>query len=124
MLSKAYGADDYYDDDDDAGWWQILNADTFQYDPKLAKMFEVDIEKYPKNYRPGTHVGKCLPRSPRKRVCRSAHRSLWEAVTSNAAPSAEEMPKEEWRQSVWGRPVCVSVIHPSRFAIRRGRTMC
>jgi xylulokinase len=58
MLSKAYGADDYYDDDDDAGWWQILNADTFQYDPKLAKMFEVDIEKYPKNYRPGTRIGE------------------------------------------------------------------
>ena len=52
MLSKAYGADDYYDDDDDAGWWQILNADTFQYDPKLAKMFEVEIQKISKNYRP------------------------------------------------------------------------
>jgi xylulokinase len=58
LLSKAYGADDYCEDLDDAGWWQITNADTFEYDPKLAKIFEVDIAKYPKNYRPGTPVGK------------------------------------------------------------------
>lgn len=57
MLLKAYGADDWYDDRDDAGWWQILNADTFEYDPKLAEIFEVDIAKYPKNYPAGTKVG-------------------------------------------------------------------
>ncbi len=62
MLIKAYGADtDYYDDDDDAGWWQIVNADTIEYVPKLAKIFEVDVEKYPKNYRPGTRVGEVSP---------------------------------------------------------------
>lgn len=59
MLIEAYGAkDDYYDDDDDAGWWQIVNADTIEYDPRLAEIFGVDIEKYPTNYRPGTVVGK------------------------------------------------------------------
>jgi xylulokinase len=61
MLIKAYGADNYYDDDDDAGWWQIVNADTIEYDPRLAQVFEVDIEKYPKNYRPGTQIGVVPP---------------------------------------------------------------
>jgi len=61
MLIKAYGADNYYDDDDDAGWWQIVNADTIEYDTRLAQMFEVDIEKYPKNYRPGTQIGVVPP---------------------------------------------------------------
>lgn len=60
MLIRAYGADgnEYYDDDDDAGWWQIVNADTIEYVPRLAEIFEVDVEKYPNNYRPGTKVGE------------------------------------------------------------------
>jgi xylulokinase len=58
LLIKAFGADGYYDDNTDAGWWQICNADTFEYVPKLAKIFEVDIEKYPQNYKPTTKVGE------------------------------------------------------------------
>lgn len=58
MLVRAYGADDWYDDDSDAGWWQIVNADTFEYDSNLAEIFEVDVDKYPTNYRPGTKVGE------------------------------------------------------------------
>ncbi|MDN5312357.1 MAG: hypothetical protein PWQ68_1330 [Thermoanaerobacteraceae bacterium] len=58
LLIKAFGADDYYDDNTDAGWWQIVDADTFEYVPKLAKIFEVDIDKYPKNYPPATRVGE------------------------------------------------------------------
>jgi xylulokinase len=58
MLIKAFGADDYYGTRDDAGWWQIVDADTFEYVPELAEIFEVDLEKYPKNYPAGTPVGK------------------------------------------------------------------
>jgi xylulokinase len=61
LLIKAFGADDWYDDDTDANWWQICDADTFEYVPKLAEVFEVDIEKYPKNYKPGTRVGEVTP---------------------------------------------------------------
>jgi xylulokinase len=41
LLIKAFGADDWYDDDTDANWWQICDADTFEYVPKLAEIFEV-----------------------------------------------------------------------------------
>jgi len=58
LLIKAFGADDYYDDDTDAGWWQIVDADTFEYNTKIAEIFEVDVEKYPDNYKPTTVVGK------------------------------------------------------------------
>ena len=59
MLIKAYGANgDYYDDRDDTGWWQIANADSFQYMPDLAEVFEVDTEKYPNIYDAGTRVGE------------------------------------------------------------------
>ena len=61
LLIKALGADGWYDDDTDAGWWQICDADTFEYVPKLAEVFEVDIEKYPKNYKPTTKVGEVTP---------------------------------------------------------------
>jgi xylulokinase len=58
MLIKAYGADGWYDDRDDFGWWQIGDADTFEYQPMLADIFEVDVEKYPKIYDAGTVVGE------------------------------------------------------------------
>jgi xylulokinase len=58
LLIKAFTYDsEWYDDDTDANWWQICNADTFEYDPRLAEIFEVDIAKYPKNYKPATRVG-------------------------------------------------------------------
>ncbi|WP_036923611.1 FGGY-family carbohydrate kinase [Propionicicella superfundia] len=62
MLLRAYGAkDDWYDDNTDAGWWQIANADTFEYDERIAEIFGVDVAKYPNNYRPGTQVGTVTP---------------------------------------------------------------
>ena len=61
LLIKAMGADGWYDDIDDANWWQICNADTFEYDEKMAEVFDVDIDKYPDNYKPGTQVGTVTP---------------------------------------------------------------
>lgn len=61
LLVKAFGGEDYYGDLPDAGWWQIVNADTFEYEPELAEIFEVDLEKYPRNVDPGTVVGKVTP---------------------------------------------------------------
>jgi xylulokinase len=59
LLIRALGArDDWYDDEADANWWQICNADTFEYDPKLAEVFEVDIDKYPTNYKSCVQVGQ------------------------------------------------------------------
>jgi xylulokinase len=58
LLIKAFTNDpEWYDDDTDANWWQICDADTFEYLPKLAEVFEVDVNKYPKNYKPSTRVG-------------------------------------------------------------------
>jgi xylulokinase len=59
LLIKAFTNDpEWYDDDTDANWWQICDADTFEYLPKLCEVFDVDINKYPKNYKPGTKVGE------------------------------------------------------------------
>ena len=59
LLTHAFGAtDDWLDDDTDANWWQICDADTFKYVPKLAEVFDVDIDKYPTNLRPSTPLGK------------------------------------------------------------------
>ena len=59
LLIKAFTNDpEWYDDDTDANWWQICDADTFEYLPKLAEVFDVDINKYPKNYKPTTKVGE------------------------------------------------------------------
>ena len=59
LLIRALGArDDWYDDYADANWWQICNADTFEYDPFLAEVFDVDINKYPKNYKSCVQVGQ------------------------------------------------------------------
>ncbi len=59
MLLRAYGAQgEWFDDETDAGWWQICDADTFAYDERLAEIFQVDVNKYPNNYTPGTKVGE------------------------------------------------------------------
>ena len=58
MLTKAFGADDWYDEESDANWWLVTNGDTFQYDPELCDIFGMDIDKYPKNLKPGTPIGK------------------------------------------------------------------
>ncbi|PNH78929.1 FGGY-family carbohydrate kinase [Arthrobacter sp. AFG20] len=58
LVMNAYGAEGYIDNTDDAGWWQIVNADTFEYDAKLAKIFGVDVEKYSTSVPSGSHVGK------------------------------------------------------------------
>jgi xylulokinase len=57
LVMEAYGAEGYIDDTDDAGWWQIVDADTFEYNDKLAKIFGVDVEKYSKNVPSGTLAG-------------------------------------------------------------------
>lgn len=57
LVMNAYGADGYVDDTDDAGWWQIVDADTFAYDEKLADVFGVDVGKYSRNVPSGTVAG-------------------------------------------------------------------
>ncbi|MEG0751671.1 MAG: FGGY family carbohydrate kinase [Oscillospiraceae bacterium] len=61
MLTKAFGADDWLDDDTDANWWQICDADTFKYLPKMCDVFDVDINKYPTNLKPTTAIGGITP---------------------------------------------------------------
>lgn len=61
MLVKAFGGDDYLGDLADANWWQIVNLDTFEYDPELAKLFGVDLSMFPKNVDPGTVAGHVTP---------------------------------------------------------------
>ncbi|MBC3190324.1 xylulose kinase [Pseudonocardia sp. C8] len=58
LVMEAFGAEGYVDDTDDAGWWQIVDADTFEYDHELAKVFGVDAEKYSRNVPSGTNIGK------------------------------------------------------------------
>ena len=58
MLAKAFGADDWYDEESDANWWLVTNCDTFEYDPVLCDIFGMDIDKYPKNMKPGTKIGE------------------------------------------------------------------
>ncbi|SCP98404.1 FGGY-family carbohydrate kinase [Anaerobium acetethylicum] len=58
LVMNAYGADGFIDDKEDIGWWGIINGTTFEYEKKLADMFEVDIDKYAKNERSGKVVGE------------------------------------------------------------------
>jgi len=57
MLAKAFGADDWYDEDSDANWWLVTKCDTFEFDPELCDIFGMDIDKYPRNMKPGTPIG-------------------------------------------------------------------
>mgnify|MGYP000877812207 CR=1 FL=1 len=62
MLLRAYGVtEDWCDDDTDANWWQICDADTFEYRADIAEMFGVDVNKYPTNYKPATKMGEITP---------------------------------------------------------------
>lgn len=58
MLTHAFGADDWYDEEDDANWWLVTNCDTFLYDKELCDIFGMDIDKYPRNMKAGTPIGK------------------------------------------------------------------
>ncbi len=57
MLAYAFGADDWYDEEDDANWWLVTNCDTFEFDQELCDIFEMDINKYPRNMKAGTPIG-------------------------------------------------------------------
>ena len=57
MLAKAFGADDWYDEESDANWWLVTKCDTFEFDPELCEIFGMDIDKYPRNMKPGTPIG-------------------------------------------------------------------
>ncbi|MGI6150444.1 MAG: FGGY-family carbohydrate kinase [Christensenellales bacterium] len=57
MLAKAFGADDWYDEESDANWWLVTKCDTFEFDPELCDIFGMDIDKYPRNMKPGTPIG-------------------------------------------------------------------
>ncbi len=61
MLAHAFGADDWYDEESDANWWLVTNGDTFEYDPELCGIFGMDIDKYPRNMKPGTPIGAITP---------------------------------------------------------------
>jgi xylulokinase len=62
MLLRAYGVGgDWCDDDTDANWWQICDADSFEYRADIAEMFGVDVAKYPTNYKPATKMGEVTP---------------------------------------------------------------
>ena len=57
MLAKAFGANDWYDEESDANWWLVTKCDTFEFDPELCEIFGMDIDKYPRNMKPGTPIG-------------------------------------------------------------------
>ena len=66
MLAKAFGADDWYDEESDANWWLVTNGDTFEFDPELCDIFGMDIDKYPRNMKPGTPIGAVTEEVSRK----------------------------------------------------------
>ncbi|MGI6117043.1 MAG: FGGY-family carbohydrate kinase [Bilifractor sp.] len=57
MMIKAFGADDWYEEESDANWWLVTNGDTFEVDPELCRIFDMDPDKYPQFLKPGTPVG-------------------------------------------------------------------
>lgn len=57
LLAHAYGAEGFIDDREDIGWWGIIDGTKFEFEPKLADVFDVDIDKYAKNAPSGTVIG-------------------------------------------------------------------
>lgn len=57
LVANAFGAEGFIDDKEDIGWWGIIDGTKFEFEPKLAEIFDVEIEKYAKNAPAGTIIG-------------------------------------------------------------------
>ena len=44
----------------------MTNGDTFEFDPELCDIFGMDIDKYPRNMKPGTPIGAVTEEVSRK----------------------------------------------------------
>lgn len=57
LCANTFGVDGFIDDKEDIGWFGLHNADTMEYDPELADIFEVDLKKYAGHKPAGTVIG-------------------------------------------------------------------
>ena len=66
MLAHAFGADGWMEEESDNNWWLVTDGDTFQFDPELCRIFDMDIDKYPESTKPGTPIGQVTEEVARK----------------------------------------------------------
>ncbi len=66
LVAEAYGADGYCDNDEDSGWYQITDADKFEFDPELCKMWDLEIDKFVKTAPAGTRIGEVTSATAQK----------------------------------------------------------
>jgi xylulokinase len=57
MLTKAFTGEVYYDDRAGINYSKLANASTFELDPELAAMYELDLSLYPERKDSGTLAG-------------------------------------------------------------------
>lgn len=57
LLAAAYGAPEWVEDSEDLGWWQLNDADTFEWSEKLCDTFGIDMAMLPKHVPTGTVIG-------------------------------------------------------------------
>ena len=62
MMSKAFTGGVYYDDKPGIAYSKLANATTFQFDPKLAAMYDLDLSLYPERKDTGSLIGT-IPQS-------------------------------------------------------------
>jgi len=58
MLIHAYTGEAFYDDEAGIGYSKLANASTFQYDPKVAAMYDLDLDLYAERKPSGTLAGQ------------------------------------------------------------------
>lgn len=58
MLTKAFTGEVYYDDKPGIAYSKLANVTTFEFDPKLAAMYDLDISLYAERKDCGTFAGK------------------------------------------------------------------
>lgn len=58
LLTKAYGGEVYWQDKPSVAYTKVANADTFDYNPELAEIYGLDLDKYCEIKDPGVMAGR------------------------------------------------------------------
>jgi xylulokinase len=61
LLTKAFTGEAYYDDKPGIAYSKLANATTFEFDPQLAAMYDLDISLYAERKNTGFLAGKIPP---------------------------------------------------------------
>ena len=58
MLVRAFGGEDWIDAITDSSFWMVKRCEDFALDAELARIFDLDPDKYPRAEAPGTRAGE------------------------------------------------------------------